>query len=127
MAHNPFVAEPDQARVRYRTPAAVDRETADTAAAAGQRTGSSASIAPATSVVRKCIDPAILMSLWLYATLDGVGSARELDRLCDSDFAPYQARNQRKLAPTDQLPVESSRRVHSQGPCASLRRINLRN
>ena len=24
------------------------------------------------------------MSLWLYATLDGVGSARELDRLCDS-------------------------------------------
>ena len=25
--------------------------------------------------------------LWLYATLDGVGSARELDRLCDSDDA----------------------------------------
>ena len=32
-------------------------------------------------------DPAILMSLWLYATLDGVGSARELDRLCASDDA----------------------------------------
>jgi len=27
------------------------------------------------------------MSLWLYATLDGVGSARELDRLCNSDDA----------------------------------------
>jgi transposase len=36
------------------------------------------------SVGRAPIDPAILMSLWLYATLDGVGSARELDRLCDS-------------------------------------------
>ena len=39
------------------------------------------------SVGRVPIDPAILMSLWLYATLDGVGSARELDRLCDSDDA----------------------------------------
>jgi transposase len=39
------------------------------------------------SVGRAPIDPAILMSLWLYATLDGVGSARELDRLCGSDDA----------------------------------------
>lgn len=39
------------------------------------------------SVGRAPIDPAILMSLWLYATLDGVGSARELDQLCDSDDA----------------------------------------
>ena len=38
-------------------------------------------------VGRAPIDPSILMSLWLYATLDGVGSARELDRLCDSDDA----------------------------------------
>lgn len=38
-------------------------------------------------VGRSPIDPAILMSLWLYATLDGVGSARELDRLCESDDA----------------------------------------
>jgi transposase len=29
------------------------------------------------------IDPRILMSLWLYATLRGVGSARELDRRCN--------------------------------------------
>ncbi len=28
------------------------------------------------------IDPAILITLWLYATSQGVGSARELDRLC---------------------------------------------
>ena len=26
-------------------------------------------------------DPKIMMALWLYATLDGVGSARALDRL----------------------------------------------
>lgn len=32
-------------------------------------------------------DPRILMSLWLYATLRGVGSARELDRLCDLHLA----------------------------------------
>jgi transposase len=36
---------------------------------------------------RPAIDPAILMSLWLYATLEGVGSARLLDRLCKSDAA----------------------------------------
>ena len=36
---------------------------------------------------RPPIDPAILVALWLYATLDGVGSARELDRLCDSEDA----------------------------------------
>lgn len=27
-------------------------------------------------------DPRILVALWLYATIDGIGSARELDRLC---------------------------------------------
>ena len=31
---------------------------------------------------RPAIDPKILVSLWLYATIDGVGSAREVDRLC---------------------------------------------
>ncbi len=31
---------------------------------------------------RPPIDPKILLALWLYATIDGVGSARELDRLC---------------------------------------------
>ena len=31
------------------------------------------------------IDPAILVALWLWATLDGVGSAREVDRLCERD------------------------------------------
>ncbi len=32
-------------------------------------------------------DPAILLALWLYATIDGVGSARELARLCESEIA----------------------------------------
>ena len=39
------------------------------------------------STGRPAIDPAILMSLWLYATLDGVGSARLLDRLCKGEAA----------------------------------------
>jgi transposase len=34
-------------------------------------------------VGRPAIDPAILLALWLYATLDGVGSARALERLCE--------------------------------------------
>jgi transposase len=38
---------------------------------------------------RAPIDPKILMALWLYATLDGVGSARGLDRLCEAHVA-YQ-------------------------------------
>jgi transposase len=31
---------------------------------------------------RPAIDPKILLALWLYAISDGVGSAREVDRLC---------------------------------------------
>lgn len=31
---------------------------------------------------RSPIDPRILIALWLYATIDGVGSAREVDRVC---------------------------------------------
>lgn len=36
---------------------------------------------------RPPIDPAILLGLWLYATLEAVGSARALDRLCDEHDA----------------------------------------
>jgi transposase len=32
-------------------------------------------------------DPRILLALWLFATLDGVGSARQIDRLCERDLA----------------------------------------
>ena len=31
---------------------------------------------------RDAIDPKILLALWLYATIEGVGSARKLDELC---------------------------------------------
>jgi transposase len=31
---------------------------------------------------RPAIDPRVLLALWLYATAKGVGSARELERLC---------------------------------------------
>ena len=36
---------------------------------------------------RDTTDPRILLCLWLFATLEGVGSARELDRLCTEHLA----------------------------------------
>lgn len=36
---------------------------------------------------RPATDPKILLALWLYATTDGVGSGRELERLCTQDDA----------------------------------------
>ena len=37
---------------------------------------------------RSAIAPEILVALWLQATLDGIGSARELNRRCETDI-PY--------------------------------------
>lgn len=36
---------------------------------------------------RPATDPKILLALWLYATTDGVGSGRELERLCSQEDA----------------------------------------
>lgn len=36
---------------------------------------------------RPAIDPSILMALWLYATVEGVGSARAIARLCEAHDA----------------------------------------
>jgi transposase len=36
---------------------------------------------------RPAADPAVLLALWLYATVEGVGSARELERLAERDLA----------------------------------------
>ena len=38
-------------------------------------------------VGRPAADPAVMLALWLYATVEGVGSARELERLAQSDAA----------------------------------------
>src|SRR5438094_3609305 len=38
---------------------------------------------------RPTIDPRILMALWIQGTLDGIGSAREIARLCEM-HARYQ-------------------------------------
>ena len=38
-------------------------------------------------VGRPAADPAVLVALWLYATVEGVGSARELARLAERDLA----------------------------------------
>jgi transposase len=45
--------------------------------------------AVAGGVGRNATDPRILYALWLFATLKGVGSARELDRLCQRHLS-YQ-------------------------------------
>jgi transposase len=37
-------------------------------------------------VGRTPIDPRLLLALWLYAVIDGVGSAREIVRLCQRDL-----------------------------------------
>ncbi|MCG8583741.1 MAG: transposase [Pirellulales bacterium] len=36
---------------------------------------------------RDAVDPKILMALWMFATIEGVSSARHLDRLCTRDVA----------------------------------------
>jgi transposase len=36
---------------------------------------------------RPASDPQVLLALWIYATVDGVGSARRLDRLCQEQDA----------------------------------------
>jgi len=36
---------------------------------------------------RPSIDPKILLAVWLYATIEGIGSGREVERLCRSDHA----------------------------------------
>ncbi|MBZ0151732.1 MAG: transposase, partial [Planctomycetes bacterium] len=36
---------------------------------------------------RPATDPAMLIALWLFATSEGVGSARQLERLCERDDA----------------------------------------
>jgi transposase len=38
-------------------------------------------------VGRPPIDPKVLLALWVYATIEGVGSARELARLCEEHVA----------------------------------------
>lgn len=36
---------------------------------------------------RDTVDPRILLALWIFATIEGVSSARQLDRLCERDLA----------------------------------------
>ncbi|MBN8614199.1 MAG: transposase, partial [Deltaproteobacteria bacterium] len=36
---------------------------------------------------RPALDPAVLLALWLFATSEGVGSAKHLARLCERDLA----------------------------------------
>ena len=49
-------------------------------------------------VGRSAIAPEILLALWLYATLDGVGSAREIARLTGGAYAAFDAAAPKRLA-----------------------------
>jgi len=39
---------------------------------------------------RNATDPRVLVALWVYATLDGVGSARQVARLCNEEHLAYR-------------------------------------
>jgi transposase len=64
---------PDEHRARVVWDALEDLDLSAFYEEVGSREGSAG---------RPAIDPRILVALWLYATCDGVGSARELERLC---------------------------------------------
>lgn len=96
-AGRPRVRRPDRAQVRMMT-CALDALLADDHQARvvweyvetldlGPLYGQIRSVAGRAG--RNAIDPRIPMALWLYATLDGVGSARRLARLC-RDHVAYQ-------------------------------------
>jgi transposase len=71
-----LIGEDHRARVIWAYVTGLDlRELEDRIKARGDRPGH-----PATS-------PRLLLALWLYATSDGVGSARTLERLCNSHDA----------------------------------------
>ena len=36
---------------------------------------------------RDAVDPKIRIALWMFATIEGISSARQLDRLCERDLA----------------------------------------
>ena len=55
-------------------------------------------------------DPAVQLSLWLLATIEGIGSARELDRLSERDTWPTAGcravfRSTITVSPTSALPM----------------------
>src|SRR5262245_43202937 len=64
---------PDEHRARVIWDALEDLDLAGFYEPVGSREGGAG---------RPAIDPRILVALWLYATCEGVGSARELERLC---------------------------------------------
>src|SRR5688572_8482141 len=39
------------------------------------------------SAGRDAVDPKILLALWMFATIEGISSARQLARLCERDLA----------------------------------------
>lgn len=91
------LAEPDRSQVRM-TVTSPDRLVAEDDSVRAvwkfvERLDLSAFLAPVKSVKgepgRPSIDPRILMALWIQGTLDGIGSAREIARLCEM-HARYQ-------------------------------------
>lgn len=71
---------PEEHRARVIWDALEDLDLSAFYAPVGSREGSAG---------RPAIDPRILLALWLYAACEGVGSARELERLC-AQHAAYR-------------------------------------
>lgn len=71
-------ALPDEHRARVIWDALEDLDLSAFYAPVGSREGSAG---------RPAIDPRILLALWLYGACEGVGSARELERLCEQHAA----------------------------------------
>jgi transposase len=69
---------PDEHRARVIWDALEDLDLSTFYAPVGSREGSAG---------RPAIDPRILLALWLYGACEGVGSARELERLCSAHAA----------------------------------------
>lgn len=65
---------PDEHRARSVWDAVEQLDLSEFHAGIGARAGSAG---------RPAIDPRILVALWLYATIEGVGSARDVARLCE--------------------------------------------
>ena len=57
---------------------------------------------------RDATDPRLLLALWVYATVQGVGSARELDRF----RGRVAGRRRRILLATGEAPVSTGRDAH---------------
>jgi hypothetical protein len=61
-------------------------------------------------------DPRLLVALWVFATLRGVGSARELDRLARHRIERLKAVSEAKLLLVEDAPIDFNEGHHAYAP-----------